>query len=697
VTQPGQGVQWGSVLLPLDFDGDGRTELVYAYSNPNGDGNQVVGLAATKAAGSYPDLMVGVTDGLGGQYTVTYAPLTEPAVYTEAPTTAASQIAAGTQVSNQISGSVYNLGAALVPGPSSAPTAYAMRLVDFPKYVTASYNRGDGRGNSDNFTYAYSAARLDLDGRGWLGFASVTRTDPQAEIAVLTEYNQPFPLTHLVAARITTRSTDGALMQRVTQGYQTAVNPPNTGPGVQIAWNNSIRTDDFTFAPPAPAPVPDATELQEISFDDLGNPAEIAVTGSACGAPSYTFQTWLNDTTSWHIGYLSGRKVAADSAGQQVLTSEQMSYDPATWAMTARQVWNDQGTGAWLVTQYAYDACGNQVQVTDPSGAVFSTAYDSQYATFPARITQPPNAAGVRMSSALLHFPQCGVLQQHTDPNDVVTGQAVDGLGRVVATTGPGPAGDTVTLTQISYGSDSQGIYRRVQARVDWAGKSWRWERHYLDGLSRPNRTASLGADGASTVYVDRSFDSCDNVVQESLPYFEGGTPLYIQRTYDAYGRLIQSITPLDSELTTTMQVNWLRSDMAIRTEAVGMPEARTTRTAYALFNGKLLPVGQTVGAATGEPATRFSYDALGRLVEVVDPIGVVTATSLDSLNRPVKIQVHSGEQVFASNTFAYDDARAGSPRPKSTASRRSPSFRARLQTCFRAGRESLHESERKS
>ncbi|HYE14145.1 MAG TPA: FG-GAP-like repeat-containing protein, partial [Pyrinomonadaceae bacterium] len=651
VAQPPASIQPGGVILPFDANGDGKTDLVFAYNA--GDAEQSLGLSKMLAAGPFPDLLTGVTNGLGGKFGITYAPLTDASVYSRNAPAGGSQVSVQNLLNNSVSGASYPITYSPTSTPSTPGSTLTTRLVDFPKYVVASHTKDDAVGQSYSYDYYYAAALLDLTGRGWLGFNTMRMTDNDFQTTTVTHYNQQFPLTHSVESSTIGRSADGALMHRVTYEYQQAVNAPNTGPGVALVLTQSVRTDCYNFAPPGDDPAPDTTDLTTYAYDDgFGNATQTSHTGTGWGAPLYVFETYLNDPSKWALGFKTGRALASDAAGEQVLSRQAMAYDPGTLKLTRTELWNDQAQ-SMEATGYGYDAYGNQTSVTDPSGAVSRIAYDAAYQTFMASKTSPPNQSGRSLTWQYAYYPQFGVRQSETDANGVVRGQNVDGLGRVVETYGPDPSGATVTLSRVTWASDQSGTYRQTDDITDWAGTA-DWARQYLDGFSRVWRVASLGPDGESTVLVDKTLNSRGLTLRQSLPYYETGAPLFIENTYDNFGRQTQIDHPLGGGDYVTTRIDYETATRVVQTEAFGRPYARATTSEYSTFNSKRVLVNQTDAAGA---TTAYGYDPLGRLVSVKDGAGVVTSAAYDSLNRKISLKAESPSgTVLSEETFTFDD-----------------------------------------
>ena len=641
VTQPGNAIPGVANPLAADINGNGKGDLVFAFQSAG-----QLALGTAPAAGAFPDLLTTTTNGLGGAISLSYKPLTDPSVYSRgAP--AQQQIEAAALIGNRTTGASYPLsgsGGAQTPG-----VTYATRTVDFPKYVVAGYSKNDGNGNSYTYSHFYMGAKIDLSGRGWLGFATVQSSDLQNQTGTLTTYNQTFPQTGTVQASLTTRLTDGAWMHLVTMDYTT----PSPSNGVYQCLPASVVSRFYTFAP-APgqgdsAAAPDDTHTLGYIYDEFGNETLRTEVGTST---VYTHQSFANDPVNWLIGYKTEHKVTADRAGTDLLSWHRMTFLPDTQNLRTHEVWDDQQQ-IWLVTTRSYDTCGNVTSVADPTGAATTILYEPTYRSFLSQVSSPADGGAALVTTYQID-PRFGTMQSRTDVNQLTFRQQVDGLGRVVEQLGPDPdnPASAVSISQTSWASGPDGIYVETRRVLDWTSPSWSWSRAYVDGFGRSIRAAALGPDGASTAIVDMRYDSRDRVVAQTLPYYEGETPVWTQRTYDDYGRLVRLTQPT-ADTTSSTTIDYTTYDRAVQTEAVGTPDARQTVFEYGTFASKRLLTSRTDASGA---TTTYVYDAVGRIIQTVDPLSVVTTTSYDTLDRTVALAVRSGGSVLHSEQFQYQD-----------------------------------------
>jgi RHS repeat-associated protein len=650
VNQP-RNVQLGNQLpplLPMDFNGDGKTDLVVVSQA----GTLVV--TPLPCADGFPDLMTSITNGLGGSYSIDYRPLTDATVYSETGSGPASSVEVRGVFSTAVSGASYAVSNT-APSQATTGASYTTRRVDFPKYVVAGYTKSDGYSGSYAYTQFYTGAMMDLTGRGWLGFDSITSSDASTGTENLVSYNQVFPLSHYVSATTLMKSAAGQspalLLQQTSMAYASPENAPNTGTGIYQVRQTSVQTNYFTFAP-LDATNPDCVFLKTFSnFDDFGNAQTIAHTGSALTSNLYVSKTFQSDPVKWRIGLEISTKATSDAAGTDLLSWKQAAYLPSGNVQSSL-LWHDQ-TNRFLTTTYGYDAYGNRTSITSPNGNVTTIVFDSTYNTFIQSKSQVGENGKV-LASTFAYSPQFGELLSHTDENNTMLSQALDGLGRMIGKTGPNPAGGTIQLMNRTWGKDGTGNYEQVTSLVDWTGRTT-WTKQYLDGFSRTYRSSSLGPDGSTPLLVDCIYNSNDAVTQKSLPYFEGATAIFSKTLFDEYKRpiSIEDPSPADDGATITDLITYQSTMKVLVTQAAGTPKALQTTYEYAYCNGKLLATRRT---DAGNASTVYSYDGLGRLVSVVDPGGTTSTTTYDTVGRATSFTSTAGGTTLSRSVYTYDD-----------------------------------------
>ena len=152
-----------------DVNGDGSVDIV-GFS----DAGVVVSLGANECS----DRLVKVTGSLGGETHITYAPTTDPEVY---------------------SGNLHS---------------YPFAGLTVPLQVVKSYSMPDGVGGSQVVSMEYRNAKVDLQGRGLLGFQRIFQNDELSGAKTQRKLFHLFPKTGLVRWQMSF-SPNGTLISRV--------------------------------------------------------------------------------------------------------------------------------------------------------------------------------------------------------------------------------------------------------------------------------------------------------------------------------------------------------------------------------------------------------------------------------------------------------------------------------------------------
>lgn len=638
LTQPPAGTSVGGNAMPLDLGGTGLSDLVYAV---NANGTQAA--FVMPALGPYPDLLVSVTNGVGASYGATYAPLTDPAVYTPAQSTG-DAMEPRALLHSAISGTSYGCGS--VPQPASVGARHVLQRTPIPRYVVRTRASADGIGGSWQADYRYEGALIDRGGRGWLGFAAVETDDCDAGTTTRTELNQMFPLSQTAAASRITRTSDGAWMSATGTTYET-----RQAGAAWLVLGTGGSAASYSFAPPDGSPVPDTSSATITAFDDFGNIVQVDTSGSALAAASTVAQQYVVDEPSWQLGLLVARSETAAGPDPVTLRQDRYAYDPATTLMTGHDRYDDVA-GQWLCTTHAYDTLGNRTDTSNPCGGLRTTSWDTEFMTFVATETVA-SGNGEVLVQKYTHEPAFGQCTGSTDANGAWRVRVVDGLGRVVGESRTAPDGTLVETSRNSWSMENGMVCQSGSQRLDWFSDAWRTHRVFTDGLGRVVRTERDPASGDVPVIVESTYNAAGARLSQSLPRFAGTAPVLAQWTYDAFGRVVSATRPgADGAPVTTTSV-YPRVDTVATTVAAGTAGARTTTVQYALAGARRVPVARTDDAGA---ACSYTYDALGRLLALTDPSAIVTRASYDSLGRQVATSVSQSGRVFSARTIAYED-----------------------------------------
>jgi RHS repeat-associated protein len=644
-----RGLAGGGLCIPADVSGHGKTDLLYF---PAGDDGTLDMLLCT-APPVVPDRLCRITDGLGARIEIGYKPLTDPSLYSKDDTALPGTLDGQGLLNPALGGAAW----AMTPGRSLAAgtcaSAYALQSRQFAEYVVAGYTESDGRGHDYSYSYRYRGCRIDTAGRGWLGFSAREIHIAERGVTITEQYNQIFPATFTLAARTAQRDADGAIIQRSQTLY--TLTGKATGPaGPFLSWQAAqgwasvyrcdilqVQAERFTMGKAAP----DVIETQSYRYDPFGNVICTANVTSH-GAAHYTLCSYANDESGWRLGQLQQRIEAADEAGTQILSRETYGYDPLSGLQIESGQWDDVHNH-YLVTKCRHDAWGNEIALTDPSGATTLTEYDTGFRSFPIRQVMPETVPGLTLSTATAYDAAFGTEISRTDANGVVTSHRLDGLGRTIESFGPDAQGQSVAITQSFWGVDEHGFYAERRVLADWHAGQWQSERCYFDGLGRQYRRETSG------VITERLADRADQTLRQSLPRRVGESTLWVTTQYDAAGRVIRTEEPADGGSSQIVETEYPTVDTSITIIMPGSPEARQSSCVYATYGNERV-VTATVDAEGGRSS--YVYDAAGRIVQATDPAGVTTISRYDSLGRRIAMRVTVADKIFAAETVSHDD-----------------------------------------
>jgi len=323
--------------------------------------------------------------------------------------------------------------------------------------------------------------------------------------------------------------------------------------------------------------------------------------------------------------------------------SVEYTYDAAGRVLTRKERTNQSspasGPNGWipveLVTRYEYDAKGQQIRTTDPSGTITDTHYDLN---------------GRKMTVIV-----------DPDGQKLMTTFAYDGTGQILTVT-EGANSATAKITQNTY----DGAGRLIERIVDPAGLKLT-TRYAYDPAG--NLVAEINASGAVTHHV---YDAAGREIGSVGPT---GTVTRIDR--DAEGRIVKRtvyatpapLTGLPDRLTaeqlrglvpasqqdeTARNVYDADGRLRFTVDAAGAVTELTydasnnviRKTAYAGFinpaegesedgiRNALSRVDAQV--RTGDRVTRMVYDVKHRLVATIDAAGYVTRNTYNSIDQLV-------------------------------------------------------------
>lgn len=573
-------------LKLLDLDGDGKQD---ALDPQDASGRLKLSLVLNTVG--QPDLLTRVVNGLGGEVLVTHRPMTDASIYSKG----------------------RNAAYPVVDLQTSMP-------------LVSAYTNTDGRGGRYSFSYHYDQGRVGYTGIGWLGFRAVKMTqDSNARFSEVL-YGQDWPGSGLVA-RNGIYNQNGVALGTTDLTYRDVATNALQAKGI----HQFVRAGEKYSAYADSHGGARLYTLEKVyEYDAFGNVSLISDLGQPGVTTTSRFNCFRydNDVAAWRLGYVTQELLAkTESRCRSFLASPNPTWDPASdasWSkksyderrnVTSSATWDDSNE-VWVTSTSTYDDYGNVLTTTDPAGKTTTYEFDATYHTFLARMTSPPNEAGVSLVDTFEYEPAFGHQIQNVDPNGNLFSWKVDTLGRVVDELGPEPGGSPtqpVRLRHTSFGRDALGAYTTVSSKPSWNASddvaTWFWEKTYTDGLEREWRTETRGDDAANPRVEEIRFNAEGQVSHTSLPYFASEAPSFIVTAYDVYNRPV-TITQPDGTVQ-KIDFSQLGALKVYTTDAFGTADARTEIDQFDAF-GQL--TSQTF--PNGE-MYRYQYNTLGELVQI--------------------------------------------------------------------------------
>ncbi|MGB5102584.1 MAG: FG-GAP-like repeat-containing protein, partial [Steroidobacteraceae bacterium] len=576
----------------------------------NGDGNADLLYSASSIRlhlhqQEPPDKLVAATDGLGAVSTFEYSVLSNPAVHR--------------------------------PGSASVfPVRDSARF----GHVVSRMTRASSSGSQQE-SYYYEGAKAHAQGRGFLGFARRTTTPANANPVRVEEYAQdPAAFERLGApVRITTQQLSGRPIVRTT--YQWSRLALGSGfEGRAFAYPSSVTTERYELDG-----VRISSTIATSTVDTFGTTLQrtARTTEHAKGlnpgaehVETIALSGVVNDTTNWCLGRPASTQVTRRHSlpgGAQVSRVVAHAWDYADCRPT-QQVVEPASTTLRVTTDLAYDSYGNlrTVQVT-PIGQASRTTTHAwiDNGRFLRSSTNPEGHVETASWDSVL-----ALQTAHTDPNGLVTSLQYDELGRPRARVHPDGTSNVLSLSSCGTGCPMPGIaYVATATGKGVGGAQGATVETGFDMYGREAYARHTKPDGSLVLRV-RRYDPRGFVSQESPPVPCCGTPTYwASHAYDTLGRRVSTVRPASQ----------------------ASPAPVTTRWRYDGFE-------VTETDALGRDTTR-RFDALGRVLQVVDPAGARTDYEYDAFDNPVMLRGSTG--AVTSITYdtrgfrrSIDDASAG-------------------------------------
>lgn len=321
-----------------------------------------------------------------------------------------------------------------------------------------------------------------------------------------------------------------------------------------------------------------------------------------------------------------------------------------------------------------YDDWGNVLSSTDARGNATQFTYETTKHLF---LTSSTNALG--HVEATSWYQLCGVPWNTTNANGQQTTYVYDVFCREVEQTAPN--GLKKWTSYVDFGTpDDQHIRQRTHSASTQSGMQFTETRDYFNGLGQSYKSARSGTqDLESDLIVSlRSFDGQGSLAWASIPLSwaqaASNSVSAAQRTETSYDALQRPLR-IDYPDGTHSEMEYMTVSFSdLLGQQVDFPTVRT-QDAHCFDAGSANTIcGKTwvsrnsagevirkrqvdaqmtdVGAQSPGRVTHYSYDGLGRLMGVKDPIGAIWSYNYDSFGN----RTQAADPALGTWLMEYDD-----------------------------------------
>ena len=568
---------------------------------------------------------------------------------------------------------------------SPASCEPGQRCVKSGMMVVTQRSEGNFTTYTGNATsYAYRDGRIDLLGRGWLGFGIVSAKNEVTGVVAETrfgvapadrvscagtgcagQYFYPYALNprQVVSCvdlravttvagrgqRIDTVSssifgwvntdTPGRLRARLDSGRQDTteregVINANAAPACSTPIGLSLATLGATRSSRADSSFTDGTPSVQVEWTWAGDFGSGGVIPSS--PPGGIFETrtttdlYSGDTTNWLWGLPKTTTVASKEPGlAQVSRTLDFEYFPSTSLIsTVTRMKGAAPTSSdfELKREYQRDIANNVKRIDwIASGATrrVETDYDLTAREFVVAERRFPVLGQPPLETRFWTTVDLGLLAKVDDANSLPLLRQYDTFGRLRSEESNSTPKRTVNYTDengVAVISESIELLRSGTTPV------YRTSKTYFDAFGRPDTQKTSGWRGKSierTAYYDR----LGRLTQESLPRFSGTAPEYHVYSYDKLGRPISTSNSASGDSDTQSYEGLTKT----------VVDARGMLTKF-LYDAKGRMVRSSNFDGARELRTSFAYGAFDSLVSVVDPLLRERQMFYDALGRREKI-----------------------------------------------------------
>jgi RHS repeat-associated protein len=582
-----------SAAKVTDVNGDGLGDMIYSLST--------TALKTRVHSGVWPDLATGFTDAYGNSVSPSYVSITAQSNYF-----------------------VWNDQA--FPYENYLGPLYVVSAAQFT-------DPSNSTGGTYSLNYYYAGAALNLQGRGFTGFGNVQSHDSRNGVWETRGYSRAFPTIGMPNYDL--KDPDNIS----THAFYKSTNPVTYSTLDSTANNQRYFpyipniTENLYEVAGTKIYQPITTKYTSFAFDSYGNATTVTtnVTDEDSGSPYYG-DVWNSTTVStiapdasnnWCLSLPTQTTVTnSNNAPGGAAITRTVGYTPDYAKCRETVKVTEPNSTTYKVTEaYGFDSFGNinSDVVTGVGMPARTTLIDwGTSGQFPTTIKNPLS------QSIILGFdPNTGMKTSQTDPNyttanPLKTSWLYDTFGRKTQETRPD---GTYTVWKYNdcagYGGCPFGAHAlAVSYYIYNTNNSIQNDgTTYFDTIDRPVVANTMNLSGGWNRNETR-YDNLGRVQQQAMPCVWTSVPTlcpyWTTNSFDILNRLTQSQRPI-SATNSTLQTTLI--EYAGRTTTVTDPQGKKT-TKINLVTGSLARTQDHTGYYIG-----FKYDAFGSVLSVTDSL----------------------------------------------------------------------------
>ncbi len=526
---------------------------------------------------------------------------------------------------------------------STTPAEGSTRNIQNAMVLVESVSVENGNGSLTS-NYQYQGAKLDMSGRGYLGFEQVTQTQVEKDLTTITQYEQEFP--YIGFPKLQETSLAGKILTKVETNWETVLSSsardfPVAGTVVQTHYDPDTAANSVL-----------TTKTTTNTINSYGNPTSIIVETKNKDEVS------LHKVTTTHPLYGNERHGRVKSTTVETGINDNapitraVSYTYDTVGRIKTETQEPNSTVDQLKHTYGYDQYGNRTSIETSGSDILTrttyTNYDGD-GYFPTSVT---NALG--HSETRTYDPRFGKQVALTGPNGLTTNWQLDEFGRLLEETRADGTSSTVFLEYCDLTTGGR------HADCETGEHSFKVSEttgtapilSFYDKSDHEVRTRSTGFDpsGGTTnyIYSETEYDQFGRVIGKTTPYYyNGGQIFWNCTTYDELDRVNREYYPK-----TTTNCNDLTSAKEKRRIIYsGWVEGKGIKTIQVLTNIK------------SDQTREYQYQSefqnlLGQKIRVEDAINGFITYEYDALGNMTDMRagemVGAADHIKATTTIGY-------------------------------------------